>query len=573
MSIFVFPFSTVTTIGSDSNNFVSFGGTLNVRGNGEIINTQTDPLGFATSTINVSTAAPFFFAPVADLTTVNFNGILEVGNGGTSYNTIVNNGGIEAVDGLFASANYTIVNGNGEQDVYWGTANYTLLNDVGAFQYLGEDGFGNYGTGIGTEVNAYTSVLVEGGSLFDAIVHGNGYVEVDSGPNYFGDTTNTLLRGDSDIAVANEWVYNGTAFDTTVDQHGVLYLTDYDATSFNTVVNAQGYELVEFGTSNDATVNFGGSQLVWDSDFTPGFETGAFNTYLNGGVQIVEGPDYFLGDGRADGTTIDGGGTQVVDGFSYNTDILVGTQIVWFEGEDYNAYVAAGGFQFVNGGFADGTTIEGTQFVQAGGEADFAYVAGGAVQSVSDGGFTFASYVDRFGTLVVDGTSSDAGSDIYGDAFIAGFGDGEWVYQGGQIVVQDGGFIDNTNINGGQVVIQDGADGGLINFNQFGVEDQGGVLVLESSQDFTGEIVGFNSVNGDTIDLQDIAFTAQTTATWTQNGTSGTLSVTDGTNTANLSLLGFYSTANFTLSSDGAGGTFVVDPAADQQNPVLAAAA
>jgi len=36
--------------------------------------------------------------------------------------------------------------------------------------------------------------------------------------------------------------------------------------------------------------------------------------------------------------------------------------------------------------------------------------------------------------------------------------------------------------------------------------------------------------------------------------------VTDGTHTANLTLLGQYSTANFSLSSDGSGGTIVTDP-------------
>jgi len=36
--------------------------------------------------------------------------------------------------------------------------------------------------------------------------------------------------------------------------------------------------------------------------------------------------------------------------------------------------------------------------------------------------------------------------------------------------------------------------------------------------------------------------------------------VTDGTHTANLTLLGQYSTGNFSLASDGHGGTVVTDP-------------
>jgi hypothetical protein len=46
-----------------------------------------------------------------------------------------------------------------------------------------------------------------------------------------------------------------------------------------------------------------------------------------------------------------------------------------------------------------------------------------------------------------------------------------------------------------------------------------------------------------------------------KNHLSGTLTVTDGTHTGNLKLLGQDSAQNFSLSSDGHGGTIIVDPA------------
>jgi hypothetical protein len=54
--------------------------------------------------------------------------------------------------------------------------------------------------------------------------------------------------------------------------------------------------------------------------------------------------------------------------------------------------------------------------------------------------------------------------------------------------------------------------------------------------------------------------------------------VTDGSHTATLTLLGQYSAANFSLSSDGVGGTLIKDPAvtasasiaAPQQQPAAA---
>ncbi|HWD57342.1 MAG TPA: hypothetical protein VG308_03625, partial [Stellaceae bacterium] len=54
------------------------------------------------------------------------------------------------------------------------------------------------------------------------------------------------------------------------------------------------------------------------------------------------------------------------------------------------------------------------------------------------------------------------------------------------------------------------------------------------------------------------------------NNQSGTLTVTDGSNTANLTLLGNYVTANFHIQTDGATGTLVTDPPVIASNHHLA---
>ena len=88
--------------------------------------------------------------------------------------------------------------------------------------------------------------------------------------------------------------------------------------------------------------------------------------------------------------------------------------------------------------------------------------------------------------------------------------------------------------------------------------------MLDASQSFEGLIAGFASPRGVTeeIDLTDIAFGAGTTETFTEAGNhlSGTLTVTDGTHTANLTLLGQYSTGDFSLAQDRFTGTLVTDP-------------
>ena len=68
----------------------------------------------------------------------------------------------------------------------------------------------------------------------------------------------------------------------------------------------------------------------------------------------------------------------------------------------------------------------------------------------------------------------------------------------------------------------------------------------------------------DKIDLPGIAFGAQTTLAYTENSTNTgiNLTVSDGTHTANLALLG--AIASTFISSDGNGGTLITDPALDQ---------
>ena len=72
--------------------------------------------------------------------------------------------------------------------------------------------------------------------------------------------------------------------------------------------------------------------------------------------------------------------------------------------------------------------------------------------------------------------------------------------------------------------------------------------------------------------MRDIVFAEKTRVSFKEdkNNLSGTLTVTDGTHTASLTLLGQYSANQFSLASDGHGGTMVTDP---QQHPSLVGSA
>ena len=88
-----------------------------------------------------------------------------------------------------------------------------------------------------------------------------------------------------------------------------------------------------------------------------------------------------------------------------------------------------------------------------------------------------------------------------------------------------------------------------------------GVLELAHSQTYTGTIAGFSLTGATSLDLRDISFISGTTkATYAGTATSGTLTVSDGTHTAHIKLTGDYLGSTFTPSSDGHGGTRIVDP-------------
>jgi large repetitive protein len=86
-----------------------------------------------------------------------------------------------------------------------------------------------------------------------------------------------------------------------------------------------------------------------------------------------------------------------------------------------------------------------------------------------------------------------------------------------------------------------------------------GTLKIDNSASFSGTIGGQLAI-GDVIDLADITAGANATISYSGNNSPGTLTVSDGTHTVHIALLGSYTLANFTASADGHGGTSVVDP-------------
>ncbi|MDH2381897.1 hypothetical protein [Bradyrhizobium sp. CER78] len=82
-----------------------------------------------------------------------------------------------------------------------------------------------------------------------------------------------------------------------------------------------------------------------------------------------------------------------------------------------------------------------------------------------------------------------------------------------------------------------------------------GTLQIDHFAGFSGTVAGMSGT--DTLDLRDIGFGSTTKASYSGDGSQGTLSITDGANTAQIALLGNYMASTFAVSSDGHGGSSV----------------
>jgi len=138
--------------------------------------------------------------------------------------------------------------------------------------------------------------------------------------------------------------------------------------------------------------------------------------------------------------------------------------------------------------------------------------------------------------------------------------------------------VDNTGyliVDGGSLILNDPVSGSGIGAIFAGTLDvtstfdeyvaflgATGELELAHSQNYNAAISGFSTTGGTALDLRDIGFVSATTASYAGTTAQGVLTVTNGTQTARINLIGDYLGSTFTVYNDGEDGTLVVDPKA-----------
>ena len=137
---------------------------------------------------------------------------------------------------------------------------------------------------------------------------------------------------------------------------------------------------------------------------------------------------------------------------------------------------------------------------------------------------------------------------------------GAIVNDGALGVVGDALTVNGAVTGSGKATIAGGTLDFMFTFTQNVGFSVSGELELGRSQSYTGTVFGFSRRGQTSLDLADIAFVNSSEASYSGTASGGVLTVTDGTHTAHITLHGDYLGSIFTASSDGRGGTIVVDP-------------
>jgi fibronectin-binding autotransporter adhesin len=455
--------------------------------------------------------------------TLNVGDLVTVLSGGTAVNMTANGtngvGGGEIDVDAGGVAKGTILNNQGELSND-GTATGTLVNSGGFAD--------NGGAMTGTILNG--GQLGNGGAATGTIVNSGGMID----EQWSAITKNTVINKGG-----IEEAYNGGAggglFNATVN--GGVQLVD-GAYAYDTIVDKGGQLQVEggniieeyynAGASYGAVINSGALETLYSNDAGQGgsqYWGLSFGTVVNSGGQ----ENVHIG-GDASGTIVNAGGIIANDSLATSTILNGGTMYDNVGGTANGTVVDGGGNEIVYAGaVANGTTAAaGGAVTDSSGTVNGSVIQAGGFQGVW--GTSDDTVISASGTQAVYNGGVDTGSKISGMEFIRAGGVGKAEVITGGILTVAGGTLSNGVTFSGPV---------------------GGELSLAANS-LGATISGFASTF-DSIDLTGLGFTAGTKETFA----GGVLTVASGANHASLTFAGSYTTGDFAVSNDGAGGTLV----------------
>ena len=497
-----------------------------------------------------------------------------------SAGTVVNWGTLQAVDGLavlFKSSDCTLV----EEGT--GTIDGKVNGGGGTFEFAAGGGPGTL-AGLGTSITHFGTVAVDKGAswtLSGTSSIGDGTTLKNAGTLHLlgqvvnsGKITNlagAILAFDGDVGITTAALVNagqfsnaglvektagtgtsvirtGTAslFDTGVIdvQTGTLELAGQTVTVAGLI---KGAGTIEFGPGNaflttlerSASIKTAGMTIAGaGAHVTVGLDlgyAGAFAAGANTELTITDGDMLLLaGSASFSGDTVDGAGRIATKGTTTLSHVIFGGTGQWL-----NSGMISETAQFTLG---DVNGLGAVFVNQAGGVFDIAGNSG------IDGTASTATFKNAGLLEKTAGAKSVIGVALVNTGTVEA-ASGTLDIQGA--VTGNGGIL---KIDAGKAIQADAAVSGgqTVDFN--GGNDR---LILTDASHFGGKLQDFGL--GDRLDLRQFD-PATTTLSFAENGTNtaGVLTVTDGSLTAKITLLGQYMTSGFHTASDGLpGGTFV----------------
>ncbi|MBU6462110.1 MAG: VCBS domain-containing protein [Bradyrhizobium sp.] len=515
--------------------------------------------------------------------TVTKNGTLTLNGGAVVKNgTLGNAGQINASGTGNALDNEQITNTGGVEIVALGALTLDLLTTVANTNHtITVDSTGTLTLQGGASVtggslsNSGTLDIEGTGATLDGVaVTGSGAVNVDDA------ATLTTLVLENTTSIANGTLTVGptgilsVAGDVTLDHVGVTNRNSIEITASNaltlddttTLDNTAGTVTIDGNgklTLNDAEITGGTITDNGTIDVT-GSSTIDGNAALNGGhVTIEANQTLTLDDVAVTGTSFDdtasGATIQLDDGATLTLSgaTIDGGAITDNGTIDVTGSSTIDGNAALNGGHVtieanqtltlDNVTVTGTAFddtasgatIQVDGATGDTLKLSGV--SVTGGGFNVAAH----GLVQTSGDVTLANTSVTNDGTIE--------VTGGQLTITGTGSVADSVANDGGTIQIDG--GAVLDLNVSDTQNVSftgtdGKLQIDTGS-FGGSIVGLAAT--DQIDLTTIGYGPGTTATYVSNAgnTGGTLTVTDGSHSIALQLIGDYTNAHFAGSDDG----------------------
>jgi len=436
---------------------------------------------------------------------------------------------------------------------------YDTYRDTGLFMYSGYASNTAGGViGGSTGVTIDSGVLVNAGKILglpggykQGLFGGLATVASKGLVLYGGAVTNTAtgtISGDYGVAIYGGTLVDAGTIASTVAGTGIAIAF---GTATSTVILDQG-NVIKGAISNfldGDVIDFAATKITTDS-----FSNGII-TLLNGSAIVeklsltgfLNQQDFTLTSDGASGTDLIIA-REIITG-SYNTGIsltapttITKTGTIDSGGGTAIYGSAARDWTLLNQGLVASTAGEYDEAVIIGGSAQITNAAGavieGAFVGVSAAGYNSQVVLDNAGTILATGAG------FHADAVV--LGDGATVTNTGLIRGSTGLTVGefSTIINAGTIAST------VPNGDAVNLIGQGDELILDAGAKIIGDIAGFDG--DDVIDFAKQKITGEKFA-------EGTLTLTDGGVTlATLAFAGNQNLSEFTLASDGAGGTKLI---------------